>query len=75
METESGMERTMRQAFKGSGLSMKRLNDLAGTQYASTYNFFAGDARNPALQTVQRWCDVLGLELTATKRRGQRKGR
>jgi len=69
METESDMERAMRQAFKGSGLSLKRLNDLAGTQYASTYNFFAGDARNPALQTVQRWCNVLGLELTPTKKR------
>ena len=62
------MVETIRSAFRKSGLSMKRLNDLAGTRYASTHGFFATCDRDAKLSTVQAWCRVLKLELR--KRRG-----
>lgn len=58
----------IRRAFRESGMSLKRLSDLAGTRYASVHAFFTAD-RDPQLSTIQRWCDVLDLELRPVKRR------
>ncbi len=62
------MARLIRQAFRESGMSLKRLSDLSGTRYASVHAFFTAD-RDPQLSTIQRWCDVLGLELRLAKRK------
>ncbi len=62
------MARLIRQAFRESGMSLKRLSDLSGTRYASVHAFFTAD-RDPQLSTIQRWSDVLGLELRPVKRK------
>ncbi|UCC30852.1 MAG: helix-turn-helix transcriptional regulator [Phycisphaerales bacterium] len=53
-------------------MSLKRLSDLSETRYASVHAFFTGE-RDPQLSTIQRWCDVLGLELRP--KRHERKDR
>lgn len=58
----------IRKAFRESGMSLKRLSDLSGTRYASVHAFFTAD-RDPQLSTIQKWCDVLGLELRPAKRK------
>ena len=62
------MARLIRQAFRESGMSLKRLSDLSGTRYASVHAFFTAD-RDPQLSTIQKWCDVLGLALRPAKRK------
>ncbi len=63
----------VRKTFTASGMSLKRLATESATGYAAVHGFFRGK-RDPQLSTVQRWCDVLGLELCPV-RRGKRKGR
>ena len=62
----------VRKTFAQSGMSLKHLATESGTGYAAVHGFFTGE-RDPQLSTVQRWCDVLGLELRPV-RRGMRKG-
>lgn len=62
------MAKLIRQAFRESGMSLKRLSDLSGTRYASVHAFFTGE-RDPQLSTIERWCDVLGLELRSKSKR------
>lgn len=62
------MAELIRRAFRQSGMSLKRLSDLSRTRYASVHAFFTAD-RDPQLSTIERWCDVLGLELRAAKRK------
>jgi hypothetical protein len=62
------MPEILRRAFRESGLSIKALSDASHTRYASCHGFFATGERDPQLSTVQRWCDVLGLELRPVKR-------
>ena len=61
------MAELIRRVFRDSGMSLKRLSDLSGTRYASVHAFFTAD-RDPQLSTIQRWCDVLGLELRVVRR-------
>ena len=62
------MAELIRRAFKESGMNMLRLSVLSRTRYASVHAFFTAD-RDPQLSTIQRWCDVLGLELHRTERK------
>ncbi len=66
------MAEILRRAFRESGMSLKRLSDESGTRYASVHAFFTAE-RDPQLSTIQRWCDVLGLELRP--KRHERKDR
>ena len=66
------MVEILRQAFRESGMSLKRLSDLSGTHYASVHAFFTAE-RDPQLSTIERWCQVLGLEMRPVLR-GKRKG-
>lgn len=65
------MAEILRQAFRESGMSLKRLSDDSGTRYASVHAFFTAE-RDPQLSTVERWCRVLGLILQPEKQRGRR---
>ena len=62
------MAELIRWTFRDSGMNMKRLSELSGTRYASVHAFFTAN-RDPQLSTIQRWCDVLGLELRPEKRK------
>ena len=66
------MADTIRQAFRDSGLSLKRLSVRSGVPYACVHGFFTGN-RDPALSTIQKWCRVLDLELVP--KRGNGKGK
>ena len=68
----NNMVEILRQAFRESGMSLKRLSDLSGTRYASVHAFFTAE-RDPQLSTIEQWCQVLGLELRPVLR-GKRKG-
>ena len=63
------MAELIRREFRERGMSLKRLSDESGTRYASVHGFFATGERDPQLSTIERWCDVLGLELRTTKRK------
>lgn len=62
------MLKTLQASFKQSGLSMKALSKRSGVPYAAVFRAVKG-LSDPALSTVQRLSDVLGLELT--KRKGR----
>jgi len=61
----------LRESFAASGLNMKRLADTSGTGYSGVHGFFRTRTRDPQLSVVQRWADVLGLELRPRRRRGE----
>jgi len=65
------MAKEIRRAFRESGLSMKRLAVESDTRYASIHGFFATETRDAALSTVERWCEVLKLELRPMRRKGK----
>jgi len=72
MATKQNFTAIVRETFERSGLSMKRLADLSGAQYQSTHGFFRTRTRTATIETFERWCNVLGLELRpAKKRKGQ----
>ena len=56
----------VREAFRKSGLSMKRLADQSGVHYASVHGFMTA-TRDPCLSTVDRLCNVLDLEIVARR--------
>ncbi len=60
------MAELVRKTFAQRGMSLKRLATESGTGYAAVHGFFTAE-RDPQLSTIQRWCDVLGLELRPTK--------
>lgn len=66
------MAGTIRLAFERSGLSIKALSRRAGIPYASAHGFVK-NGRNLSLETVEKLCATLGLELRPV-RRGKRKG-
>ncbi|MGD2109973.1 MAG: helix-turn-helix transcriptional regulator [Phycisphaerae bacterium] len=66
----SNMADLIQRAFRESGMSLKRLSDESGTRYASVHAFFTAE-RDPQLSTIQAWCNVLGLELRTTRRKGR----
>ena len=66
------MANLIRGRFRKSGLSIKKLADLAGVPYAAAHGFVRG-TRDPVLSTAAKMCKVLGLKLRpvrATKRKG-----
>ncbi len=63
------MAEILRRAFRESDMSMKRLADESGTQYASVHGFFATQSRDAKLCTVERWCKVLRIQLVPDKRK------
>lgn len=69
------MTELIREAFRESGLSMKRLAEKSDSHYASIHGFLV-TGRDLKLTTAQRVCAVLGLELRRTRRRAKasRKG-
>lgn len=71
---ENEWAKQLREAFRRSGLSMNKLNKLAGTSYASTHCFFMGTRDDVALATAWKWGKVLGLALRPMKRRAIEKG-
>ncbi len=56
------MRASIKQAFKVSGLSIKRLSVLSGVPYSACHGFLTGD-RNLGISSVERLCKVLGLQL------------
>lgn len=56
------MRASIKQAFKVSGLSIKRLSDRSGVPYSACHGFLTGD-RNLGIVSVERLCKVLGLQL------------
>ena len=69
---KNAMADRIRRAFRTSGLSVKRLAELANVPYASCHGFLAGQ-RDPTLSTAAKIASVLGLKLVAVKPR-QKKG-
>ena len=59
---ENEMANLIRERFRKSGLSIKKLADLAGVPYAAAHGFVRG-TRDPVLSTAAKMCKVLGLEL------------
>jgi hypothetical protein len=57
----------IRMAFKKSGLSVRQLARQGNTPYSSTHGFVSGEC-DVALGTASRYCRVLGLRLTASKK-------
>lgn len=68
IERSGHMAETVRRAYRDSGSSLKRLAEASGTPYASVHGFFTGQ-RDVTLNTLERWCRVLGLRLVRGKRR------
>ena len=60
------IERQLRQAAKGSGMSVKALANKAQLAYASAHRFVNGDGLT--LKSAARLARVLGLELVPMKR-------
>lgn len=54
--------RKIRQAFKKSGMSIKRLSDNASVPYAAVHGFIKG-TKDPLLSTTVKLCRVLDLTL------------
>ena len=54
--------RKIRQAFRKSGMSIKRLSDKAGVPYAAVHGFING-TKDPLLSTTVKLCRVLELTL------------
>ena len=69
---KNAMADRIRRSYRASGLSVKRLAELADVPYASCHGFLAGQ-RDPALSTAARIASVLGLKLVAAIPR-QKKG-
>jgi len=61
------MEEIIRERFRKSGLSIKRLTDLAESPYASVHDFLVGKG-TVTLPTADKLCRVLGLVLVKQKR-------
>ena len=61
----------IRAAFRASGVSIKRLAVESGVPYSSAHGFLSGRC-DAALGTAARLCKVLGLQLTARKRRNRK---
>lgn len=57
---------SVREAFRRSGLSVKRLSVLSGVPYASAHAFVAGD-RDPRASTLEKLAAALGLTLCAVQ--------
>ena len=64
------MRDMIKRAFRESEMSMKRLAERSDTHYASVHGFFAGES-GANLESIERWCRVLGLELRAKRERKQ----
>jgi len=58
----------IRAAFHRSKLSIRRVSVESGVPYASAHGFLSGRC-DVALGTAARICSVLGLRLTADKRK------
>jgi predicted transcriptional regulator len=63
------MHKTLQASFKKSGLSIKALSERSGVPYAAVYRAVKGMS-DPALSTVQRLSNVLGLELIPKRKGG-----
>ena len=61
----------MRERFRMSGLSIKKLADLADVPYAAAHGFVNG-TRDPLLSTAAKLWKVLGLELRPVRRTKRR---
>ena len=70
-QNTGAMADLIRQTFADSGMSLKRLSVRSGVPYACVHGFFTGK-RDPALSTIQKWADELGLEFVLKRRK--RKG-
>lgn len=62
------MKTTIKRAFEGGNLSIKRLSDRSGVPYSACHGFLTGD-RNLGINYLERLCRVLGLRLVADKRK------
>jgi len=62
------LQERIREAFRASGLSIRRVSKLAGLPYSATYCLLLGQT-DGRMSTATKVCNVLGLELTASKRR------
>jgi hypothetical protein len=62
------IEAIIREVFKASGWSMKRLADTSGLHYASVHRFVVSGKPIMA-QTASMMCMALGLELRPVKQR------
>ena len=60
----------LRESIRKSGLSIKRLSDDSGVPYAGLWRI-VNDGADPWLSTVSKLFAVLGLTLSATKRRAE----
>ena len=63
----------IRARFRRTGMSVNELSRRSGVPYATVHAVMAG-TRDPALSSVVRLCEVLGLELSPV-RKPNRKGR
>ena len=65
------MRQVIQRAFARSGLSIKKLSEMTKLPYAAAYGAVKGRT-NPQLDTVEKICKVLELELRpTTKPRGE----
>ena len=71
-KTDGKMIGAIREVFHNSGLSIKQLAERAGLPYASCHGLVTRKY-DATLSTVERVCEVLGLELAP--RRMKRKGK
>ena len=56
------MRQVIQRAFARSGLSIKKLSEITKLPYAAAYGAVKGRT-NPQLDTVEKICKVLALEL------------
>ena len=64
------MEETIRERFQKSGLSIKKLTDLAGTPYSAVHAFLNFQS-TITLPTADKLCAVLGLELRPIQKKAR----
>ena len=64
----SDMGELIRERFRKSRMSIKRLAKRAGVPYAAAHGVVRG-TRDPMLSTANKLCKVLGLELRPMRRR------
>jgi len=58
----------IKRAFRATGWTLKRMSQESVTRYATVHEFFTGGKRMPTLDTIQKWCKALRLELRPRKR-------
>ncbi|MBN1510740.1 MAG: helix-turn-helix transcriptional regulator [Phycisphaerae bacterium] len=61
------MDNVIRKTFRESGLTVAELAGRAGVAYSITHRFISGHG-NVGLRNADKFCRVLGLELTRKAR-------